>query len=247
MIYIGTASWNIPKIAMDSFSREGSHLVRYSKKFNAVEINTSFYKDHLAKSYAKWAASTPDDFRFSVKLNQRFTHSCEEASTLELSDSLESISCLDEKWRALLVQFPAGKIFNNSSMNKMYKIMRKRFSGIIAVEPRNLSWASEESLELMREYNITKVTADPEKCPGIEIGKEKYIRMHGSPEIYRSNYEDEALVKLEIELENHEHEAWCIFDNTTFGYATMNALSLAHKKEFYGNTQLIESSNLIRH
>ena len=34
---------------------------------NAVEINSSFYRPHRRATYARWAASTPPDFRFSVK------------------------------------------------------------------------------------------------------------------------------------------------------------------------------------
>lgn len=241
MRYIGTASWNIPKNALDAFPSEGMHLERYSKVFNAVEINTSFYKDHLPKSYGKWAAITPEDFRFSVKLNQRFTHICEDASTIDLSACLEAIAYLEDKWRALLIQFPAGKKFSATNMNKIYKIVRKRFDGIVALEPRNLTWACDESIELMQEYGIIKVIADPEKCPGVDVGNEKYYRLHGSPEIYRSNYEDTSLENLDLEINAIEHEAWCIFDNTTFGYATTNALTLAHKGEFYDRrTQLYE-------
>lgn len=232
-MYVGTAAWTIPKTAAEDFPVEGSHLERYSKVFNAVEINTSFYKDHLAKSYTKWASATPEDFKFSVKLNQRFTHTCEDASAIDLSTCLESIAYLENKWRVLLLQFPAGKEFSASNMNRMYKIIRKRFDGIVALEPRNLSWACDESVWLMNEYNITKVIADPEKCPGVEAGTEKYYRLHGSPEIYRSNYEDDYLDTIYAELSSTENEAWCIFDNTTFGHATTNALSLMQKGEFY--------------
>lgn len=233
MNYIGTAAWTIPKNELESFPQEGTHLERYSKVFNAVEINTSFYKDHLPKSYAKWAAVTPEEFRFSVKLNQRFTHTCDEISMIELSDNLEVIAHLEEKWRVLLVQFPAGKNFNEERMSKMYKIIRKRFDGIVAVEPRNLTWTAKESLALMNEYNITKVLADPEKCPGIYMGEEKYYRLHGSPEIYRSNYTDEYLDDLHQELNAQPSECWCIFDNTTFGHATSNALTLTKKGDLY--------------
>lgn len=240
-MYVGTATWTIPKNDNDSFPIGGTHLERYSKVFNAVEINTSFYKDHLAKSYTKWALVTPDEFRFSVKLNQRFTHTCEDTSALDLSACLESIAYLENKWRVLLLQFPAGKNFNALNMNRMLKIIRKRFDGIVALEPRNLTWACDESILLIKEYNVTKVFADPEKCPGVNIGLEKYYRLHGSPEIYCSNYEDGYLENIYSELSALPHEAWCIFDNTALGHATTNALKLTHKGEFYeGRTQLHE-------
>ncbi|MBC7711921.1 MAG: DUF72 domain-containing protein [Rhizobacter sp.] len=248
-MYIGTAGWSIPKNELASFPLEGTHLERYSKIFNAVEINTSFYKDHLPKSYAKWAAITPPEFRFSVKLNQRFTHTCGDASTIELGACLDVISELEDKWKVLLVQFPAGKDFNADNMNKMYKIIRKRFDGMVALEPRNLTWTTKEALKLMNEYDITKVNADPEKCPGINLGKEKYFRLHGGPEIYRSSYSDDYLDDLYIEMSALPETSWCIFDNTTFGHATTNALSLTQKQkgDLYGRTQLYEDRSASLH
>ena len=240
---IGTAAWTIPKTEINSFSPEGAHLERYSKIFSAVEINTSFYKDHLPKSYEKWSAVTPENFSFSVKLNQRFTHTCDDFSTIDLISCLETISQFREKWKVLLVQFPAGKNFEAFKINKMYKVLRKRFEGIIALEPRNLTWASKESIELMSEYDITKVTADPEKCPTKTIKENtKYIRLHGSPDIYRSSYSEEYLEDLYIEISSLSKSSWCIFDNTTFGHATTNALFLRKKfqGELYGRTQFHE-------
>ena len=47
---------------------DGSHLERYARRFNAVEINSSFYRPHQRKTYERWARSTPQGFRFSVKV-----------------------------------------------------------------------------------------------------------------------------------------------------------------------------------
>ena len=41
---------------------------------NCAEINTSFYRPHQPATYARWADSVPDDFRFSVKLPRQLTH-----------------------------------------------------------------------------------------------------------------------------------------------------------------------------
>jgi uncharacterized protein YecE (DUF72 family) len=228
-MYIGTASWTIPKFESNAFPIGGTHLERYSKIFNAVEINSSFYKDHLSKSYEKWAGITPEDFAFSVKLHQRFTHNREPSSMMDLSASLEVVSHLKNKWKALLVQFPAEKKFNATDAYKLYKMIRKRFNGVVAIEPRNLTWLSNESIVLMNEFEITKVSANPEKCPGLNIGEEKYFRLHGSPEIYRSSYSDEFLDRLTTNLLLLQGKPWCIFNNTTFGYATTNALELVQK------------------
>jgi hypothetical protein len=51
LIRIGTASWSIPKEHGAEFSIGGSHLERYAAVFNAVEINSSFYRPHRLATY----------------------------------------------------------------------------------------------------------------------------------------------------------------------------------------------------
>jgi uncharacterized protein YecE (DUF72 family) len=233
MIYAGTAAWSIPKIAAQHFPIEGSHLERYSLRLNAVEINSSFYKDHKAKSYKRWADSTPDHFRFSVKLHKRFTHECNlEIEEVDLMENLKDISALGEKWGALLLQFPKSQDFHFDHMKIFYRTIRKVFKGPVAIEARNLTWMSAEAVSLMKQYRVSKVIADPEKCPGEVEGEIKYYRLHGSPEIYKSNYEDDDLNNLYEEINHATTDVWCIFDNTTFGYATNNAVTI---KDMGGN------------
>jgi len=227
MIYAGTAAWNIPKDAAEHFPIEGSHLARYSIRLNAVEINSSFYKDHQAKSYKRWAEATPDNFRFSVKLNKRFTHECNlEIEEVDLMENLKAISELGEKWGVLLLQFPKSQEFHCDHMKTFYRTIRKVFKGPVAIEARNMSWMSDESITLMKQFRISKVIADPEKCPGELDGEIKYYRLHGSPEIYKSNYEEDYLNSLYEELNRATTDVWCIFDNTTFGHATNNAVTI---------------------
>ena len=74
LLRVGTAAWSLPKVFANLFPGEGTHLQRYAQVFNAVELNTSFYREHRAQSYQKWALAVPPDFRFSVKLFRYFTH-----------------------------------------------------------------------------------------------------------------------------------------------------------------------------
>jgi uncharacterized protein YecE (DUF72 family) len=100
------------------------------------------------------------------------------------------------------------------------------FQGPVALEVRNLTWMSEESLELIKMFNISKVTADPEKCPFDCESQIKYYRLHGSPETYKSNYDEEYLNNLYEEMSSAITDVWCIFDNITFGHATNNAVMI---------------------
>ena len=49
-------------------------LTFYAEHFNTVEVNSTFYGQPRADVCRGWAARTPDDFEFSVKLYQKFTH-----------------------------------------------------------------------------------------------------------------------------------------------------------------------------
>src|SRR5712671_2055336 len=73
-VHLGTAGWNIRREHAHRFSNEGTHLARYASLFNAVEINSCFYRPHRFTTYERWAASVPQDFRFSVKLPKVITH-----------------------------------------------------------------------------------------------------------------------------------------------------------------------------
>ncbi len=56
-----------------------------------------------------------------------------------------------------------------------------------------------------------------------------YYRLHGSPRIYYSAYDEGYLDALAARLRAHAaagRRAWCIFDNTASGAAAANALEL---------------------
>ena len=74
MIRIGTAGWSMPRDVAESLPAADSALARYAAAFDAVEINSSFYRPHRPTTYMRWAASVPDGFRFAVKLPKSITH-----------------------------------------------------------------------------------------------------------------------------------------------------------------------------
>jgi uncharacterized protein YecE (DUF72 family) len=55
-------------------ARQGDELVHYSRWCDAVEGNTTFYATPSAATVERWAASTPADFRFVLKLPRHVTH-----------------------------------------------------------------------------------------------------------------------------------------------------------------------------
>ena len=73
-IAIGCAGWSIPREYRELFGTGDSVLARYASLFSVAEINSSFYRSHQHATYARWAASVPAGFRFSVKIPKTISH-----------------------------------------------------------------------------------------------------------------------------------------------------------------------------
>lgn len=229
-LYVGCAGWSIPGLYADYFPTGGTHLERYAARFPAVEINSSFYRAHRPTTYARWARSVPEGFRFAVKLPRQITHRSRLRDLAVLDEFLPAVSHLGEKLGPLLVQLPPGLSFEAESARAFFEALRERFEGHTVCEPRHPSWFSPEAEALLREWRIARVAADPAPVPeGTASGGWeglRYYRLHGSPRMYHSPYSEAFLRALAQELIRAPVETWCIFNNTAQGAATGNALRL---------------------
>lgn len=232
-LFVGAAGWSIPSRYSSELPGEGSHLERYARRLSAVEINSSFYRHHRAETYARWAASVPKDFRFSVKAPSAFTHEGELRAHAEvLAQFMEETAGLGEKLGVILVQLPPKMEFDAAPVRRFFRALRKRIGVQLVCEPRHPSWGAEKAERLLAELSVARVAADPSRWPGgNEPGGDRsfvYFRWHGQPRKYFSDYGRECLATLEKQIEASEaKQAWAIFDNTAHGYAIENALSLA--------------------
>lgn len=231
MLRVGTAGWSIPRGASNQFDSSGAHLERYARLMPATEINSSFYRSHARSTYQRWAASTPPHFRFSVKVPRLITHE------LGLRDSdhiferfLGETEGLGERRGPLLVQLPPSSPFDPDVTKAFFDMVRERYVGTVACEPRHPTWFTRQATALLLDFQISRVAADPARHP--EGGKPAgwpgltYIRWHGSPRVYWSSYDDTCLSWLAERLRHYgrHSETWCIFDNTASGAAVLNAL-----------------------
>ena len=71
---VGCAGWSLPRADQEAFGAGDTALQRYATRLPMVEINSSFYRPHQARTYARWAASVPEGFRFAVKLPREISH-----------------------------------------------------------------------------------------------------------------------------------------------------------------------------
>jgi uncharacterized protein YecE (DUF72 family) len=227
--HIGTAGWSLPRETWEAFPPDGSQLERYAAVFDAVEINTSFYRPHQPKTYERWAASTPPHFRFAVKLPRTITHEARlQGIDALLARFAGEAGALGDKLGAVLVQLPPSLALDAHAAGTLFAALRERFACMIACEGRHATWFTPEATDLLRQAGVTRVLADPVvgyEGPFEPTAAAAYVRLHGNPRIYYSRYTLERMDEVRAWLARRPG-SWCILDNTASGAATSNALAL---------------------
>jgi uncharacterized protein YecE (DUF72 family) len=237
-ILIGCAGWALSSDVAARFPTQGSHLERYARVFSAAEINSSFYRSHQPKTYARWAQSVPEGFRFSVKIPKTVSHE------LRLRDADAAMSAfpaelapMGEKLACLLLQLPPSLAFEKSIARDFFALLRDLTNVRVVCEPRHATWFTDEAAQTLIDGKVACVRAHPPPVAGVEpVGDPRtlYIRLHGSPRIYYSAYDEpfiEAVAARIVEARDSGADVWCIFDNTAHGEAVPNALMLMEKLE----------------
>ena len=233
-LYVGTAGWSLPARQSAAFEGSGSHLERYARRLNAVEINSCFYRHHRRATYERWAASVPADFRFSVKLPRAFTHEGRlHAEPETLTRFADEVSALGAKLGAVLVQLPPSLTFDPTDADVFFDALGSQLGAPVVCEPRHQSWAGERASTLLERFGVARVAADPARFveDALPAGARRisYFRAHGAPRIYYSEYDAAQMMALRRIVEAARRESpvvWCIFDNTALGYGAGNALEM---------------------
>jgi uncharacterized protein YecE (DUF72 family) len=206
---VGTAGWSIPRASSQRCVGDGTHLQRYARIFSCAEINSSFHRPHAATTYARWAASTPVDFRFSVKVPKQITH---EQRLVRSRRALETFLAESEGLGArrgpLLVQLPPSLEFEPRVANRFFALVRSLYEGPLVCEPRHQTWFASAGDTLFTRYQVARVAADPRT--------------------YWSSYAP-AFIDGVATTMRAQAEAWCIFDNTASGAALENAWDLLQR------------------
>jgi uncharacterized protein YecE (DUF72 family) len=235
-LYVGVAGWSIPRQHAERVPERGTHLQRYAGRLPAVEINSSFYRPHRPATYERWAESVPEAFRFAVKVPREITHGRRLRDVAEPLDRfLSEAGALGAKLGPLLVQLPPSLRFDAAVAEAFFAALRARFAGDVVCEPRHPTWFGDAAERLLSTGRVARVAADPAPAPAAaQPGGWPglvYYRLHGSPEMYTSNYGDDYLDVLAQTLDAAAQSAptWCIFDNTIVGAATANALDLCDR------------------
>ena len=182
--HIGTMGWSYPFWAENFYPKgvsSSSYLTEYSKHFDTVEIDSTFYRIPSEATFQKWKGQTPDGFLFSAKFPQTITHKkmlidCDK----EVEFFLERTSTLQNKLGPLLLQFPPA--FGPKKLPRLEEFLPKlprehRY----AVEVRSRDMLADELYSILKGNRVALALTVGRFIPEIEqiTADFVYIRWEG--------------------------------------------------------------------
>jgi uncharacterized protein YecE (DUF72 family) len=175
-IVVGTSSWADPGFIKDWYPQgmpAGERLPWYAQRFEAVELNSSFYAVPERGTVQRWVDVTPDEFTFDVKLHRLLSrHSggldslppilrdqarttprgrvlldpeLEQALTAELLHAIEPLEEASKLGALLLQCTPAFKPGKNQ-LEELEPLVSAVAPRKLALELRNRHWVDDEQL-----------------------------------------------------------------------------------------------------
>jgi len=179
-VHIGTSGWSYPSgegTWKGHFYPRGTknELEYYCRFFDAVELNSSFYRPPAPELVEKWAQTVPEGFLFTVKLWQKFTHpemykaATGQPAAISPDDVAvfrSSLQPLQEsgKLGALLAQFPPSFKNSQDSRHLVAALIDTFGDYRFAIELRHRSWSDDPAtVGLLGAGNAAWVQADEPK------------------------------------------------------------------------------------
>ena len=209
--YLGTCGYSYPGAPPNGWSgvfypkgggKRADPLEFYASYFNAVEINSTFYRPASAAMARGWVDRTPAGFVFTVKAWQKFTHAAklgdganqsgERWAPFDRAD-VEYFSAglapLVEAGRlgGLLLQYPAGFVRNPENAERLEAALAPFNFCPKVVELRHRSWSDRraETDALLARFRTTWAFIDePKFATSVRQiltadGDISYLRLHG--------------------------------------------------------------------
>ncbi len=145
---IGTGGWayfRVPRL---------KPLIAYSKIFNFVEVNSTFYQIPSVPEVETWRKMAPQDFQFSVRAHRTITHTHKLKPNAEVFEAFEKMKRICDALNAEILHLQAPPSFevNESSVKNLRQLLASlSFKGLrLALEIRGTSKSSGLDCRLQR-------------------------------------------------------------------------------------------------
>jgi uncharacterized protein YecE (DUF72 family) len=167
-IRIGTQGWNYDAWGGPFYpdgTRAVNYLSVYSRAFDSVEVDSTFYATPAATTIRSWYDRTPSDFIFALKLPQEITHEQRlRDSTGATGEFFDRVRELGPKLGPVLAQL--GPDFEPGELPALVDFIGRIPEDIrVAIEFRHRGWITDGVIALLRERNIALALVDGRWIP----------------------------------------------------------------------------------
>lgn len=232
-VHIGCSGW-VYRHWRDSFYPPGlpqAHwFAHYAGRFDTVEINASFYRLPLARTFEGWRAKAPPGFRYAVKVNRFITHNKKLLDCVgPVAEFIALARLLGPALGPLLYQLPPSLHRDDDRLVAFLQLLPPDLEHV--VEFRHASWYVEDVLALLDRHGVGFVAHDllGLVSPRWASGRTAYVRFHGTGGRYRGRYSEEQMVEWAGWLTRQQavgRSCWAYFNNDVEGHALDDARML---------------------
>lgn len=228
-LFVGTSGWTYGNWS-GAFYPEGmkaaERLTFYARRFNAVELNASFYRAPSQAMIDAWNRRLPDGFRLAAKGARAVTH------FKKLEDCREPIAAFCERvhqiraLKVLLWQFPPSLAKDISRLEAFLGDLPVSLRH--AVEFRHASWWGNDVADVFQRHNVAMAALSHPQLPDTiyPTADFLYARFHGlGKQLYRYDYSRHELAVWADRLKPYlrDHKVYAFFNNTFYPHAPGNA------------------------
>jgi uncharacterized protein YecE (DUF72 family) len=232
-IRIGCSGWNYQSWRGGEFYPKGCPpsrwLEHYSRVFDTVEVNSTFYRLASQKAVAHWIEQTPPHFVFALKASRYLTHIKRlgdlDQGIARYYERIEPLTKVPEKLGPIVWQLPPN--FQRDE-DRLESALAALPEGRHCFEFRHKSWFTDDVYALLRAYGAALVIGDRK---GLDFQTYEMttdwtlVRFHHGHRGRRGNYSESELEEWAQRFEDwaREVEIYAYFNNDWEVFAPRNA------------------------
>nr|WAH99808.1 MAG: DUF72 domain-containing protein [Candidatus Methanoperedens sp.] len=191
MFYIGAGGWAYFKVpGLDS-------LAAYSKAFDFVEVNSTFYKTPSMEMVRSWRQRVPDNFMFSVRCHKDLTHKYLLSPRKESYEILNQSLSICSELKAEILHIQTPPTFNpDEKLKSIVDLLSSVDFGNVRLAWEIRDKVSDGTVELMRDLGIIHCTDISREMPAVDSDI-LYTRLfgHGKHNLYQ--FDDAELLNID--------------------------------------------------
>ncbi len=229
-LMIGTSGWQYRDWRGSFYPSDlpqARWLEHYAACFRTVEVNNAFYRLPEPKTFAAWAARTPDDFVVAVKASRYLTHIRRlkepEEAVARFADHARH---LGSKLGPVLLQLPPNLEAVPDRLDRALSLFPPGWR--LAVEFRHPSWFTDETRELLTRHGAALCLADSPRrtTPLWRTAPWTFLRFHEGRARPHPCYGRAALTTWAgrlADMVSADEDAYVFFNNDTHACALRDA------------------------